>query len=194
MAEKIIIIVLSVFAALAILYLLFGLVCFIFIRVFTRKIKKNSKAVNLLLVQRQDIMKEIVGIAKSNNILLSSDDVENISLLNHISDFQTLSKEKIIDILKQEEKKLQIELADLEHDEKLLKTNIEKLKDPDYIAKYARENFQYSKAGEIILKLDSLGNNENVEEKNDFQYKIIFEVGFGILFIIILYVFIKNRK
>lgn len=96
--------------------------------------------------------------------------------------------------LKQEEKKLQIELADLEHDEKLLKTNIEKLKDPDYIAKYARENFQYSKDGEIILKLDSLGNNENVEEKNDFQYKIIFEVGFGILFIIILYVFIKNRK
>ena len=80
MAEKIIIIVLSVFAALAILYLLFGLVCFIFIRVFTRKIKKNSKAVNLLLVQRTDIMKEIVEIAKSNDILLPSDDVENIAL------------------------------------------------------------------------------------------------------------------
>ena len=93
MAEKIIIIVLTVFAALAILYLLFGLVCFIFIRVFTRKIKKNSKAVNLLLVQRQDIMKEIVEIAKSNDILLPSDDVENIALLNHISDFQTLAKE-----------------------------------------------------------------------------------------------------
>lgn len=93
MAEKIIIIVLSVFAALAILYLLFGLVCFIFIRVFTRKIKKNSKAVNLLLVQRTDIMKEIVEIAKSNDILLPSDDVENIALLNNISDFQTLTKE-----------------------------------------------------------------------------------------------------
>ena len=34
-----------------------------------------------------------MGIAKSNNILLPSDDVENISLLNHISDFQTLTKE-----------------------------------------------------------------------------------------------------
>lgn len=96
--------------------------------------------------------------------------------------------------LKQEEKKLQIELADLEHDEKLLKINIEKLKDPDYIAKYAREYFQYSKDGEIILKIDSLNNNDLEEKKEDFEYETIFGVSCGILFIIVLYVFIKNRK
>lgn len=96
--------------------------------------------------------------------------------------------------LKKEEKKLQTELATLEHDEKLLKINIEKLKDPDYIAKYAREYFQYSKDGEIILKIDSLNDNKLQEEQDDFEYKIILEVGCGILFVIILYVFIKNRK
>lgn len=95
--------------------------------------------------------------------------------------------------LKQEEKKLQIELADLEHDEKLLKINIEKLKDPDYIAKYAREYFQYSKDGEIILKIDSL-NDKLTEEQDDFEYDIILKIGCGILFVIMLYVFIKNRK
>lgn len=95
--------------------------------------------------------------------------------------------------LKQEEKKLQLELADLEHDEKLLKINIEKLKDPDYIAKYAREYFQYSKDGEIILKIDSL-NNKLDEKQEEFQYDIILKVGCGVLFVIILYVFIKNRK
>lgn len=95
--------------------------------------------------------------------------------------------------LKQEEKKLQLELADLEHDEKLLKINIEKLKDPDYIAKYAREYFQYSKDGEIILKIDSL-NDKLTEEQDDFEYDIILKIGCGILFVIMLYVFIKNRK
>lgn len=96
--------------------------------------------------------------------------------------------------LKQEEKKLQIELADLEHDEKLLKINIEKLKDPNYIAKYAREYFQYSKDGEIILKIDSLNNNKIEEKQDTFEYETILVFGCGILFVIILYVFIKNRK
>jgi len=95
--------------------------------------------------------------------------------------------------LKQEEKQLQTELATLEHNEKLLKINIEKLKDPEYIAKYAREYFQYSKDGEIILKIDSL-NNKLDETKKDFEYDVILKLGCGILFVIILYVFIKNRK
>lgn len=96
--------------------------------------------------------------------------------------------------LKQEEKQLQTELAALEHDEKLLKINIEKLKDPNYIAKYAREYFQYSKDGEIILKIDSLNNKKLIEEQDDFEYDMILKVGCGVLFAILLYVFIKNRK
>ena len=31
--------------------------------------------------------------------------------------------------------------------------DVEKLEDPDYIARYAREKYMYSKDGEIILRL-----------------------------------------
>ena len=34
-----------------------------------------------------------------------------------------------------------------------LKVDVEKLEDPDYIARYAREKYMYSKDGEIILRL-----------------------------------------
>ncbi len=56
--------------------------------------------------------------------------------------------------LKNEEKKYEQELLDLEIDEKNLKNEIEKLKDPDYLARYAREKLLYSKDGEIIIKMD----------------------------------------
>ena len=38
-------------------------------------------------------------------------------------------------------------------DEKSLTTDILKLKDPDYIARYAREKYMYSKDGEVIIKI-----------------------------------------
>ena len=39
-------------------------------------------------------------------------------------------------------------------EEELLKSEIEKLQDEEYIARYAREKYLYSKDGEIILKID----------------------------------------
>ncbi len=41
----------------------------------------------------------------------------------------------------------------LEEEEKLNK-EITKLNDPEYIAKYAREKYMYSKNGEIIIRID----------------------------------------
>ena len=38
--------------------------------------------------------------------------------------------------------------------EDLLKSEISKLEDEEYVARYAREKFLYSKDGEIIIKLD----------------------------------------
>ena len=61
--------------------------------------------------------------------------------------------------LKQEHSIYEKELLKLEIDEKNLKNEIEKLKDPDYLARYARENYQYSKDGEIILKDINAGEN-----------------------------------
>ena len=52
------------------------------------------------------------------------------------------------------ERELQDKIVDLEKEKEVLETDILKLKDPDYIAKYVREKYFYSKDGELILKID----------------------------------------
>lgn len=61
-----------------------------------------------------------------------------------------------------EKKKFQEELEVLKDTEDELKGQVNKLQDPDYIARYARENYSYSKNGEYIIKL-----NEEDKTKND---------------------------
>ena len=39
-------------------------------------------------------------------------------------------------------------------DEEELKEEINKLQDPEYMAKYAREKYLYSKKGEIVIKIE----------------------------------------
>ena len=41
----------------------------------------------------------------------------------------------------------------LKDQEDELKVDASKLQDPDYIARYAREKYSYSKDGEIILRI-----------------------------------------
>ncbi len=53
----------------------------------------------------------------------------------------------------QEKKDLEQELISLKNKEKELKVDANKLQDPDYIARYAREKYLYSKDGEFILKI-----------------------------------------
>lgn len=53
----------------------------------------------------------------------------------------------------QEKRELKKELASLKEKEDELKVDASKLQDPDYIARYAREKYAYSKDGEIILRL-----------------------------------------
>ena len=53
----------------------------------------------------------------------------------------------------QEKDKLEKELVSLKNKEKELKVDANKLQDPDYIARYAREKYLYSKDGEFILKI-----------------------------------------
>lgn len=44
-------------------------------------------------------------------------------------------------------------MNDLADKEDYLKVEVEKLNDPEYIAKYAREKYLYSKAGEFTIKM-----------------------------------------
>lgn len=53
----------------------------------------------------------------------------------------------------QEQKFLKEKLVILKEDEDLLKQEVQKMSDPNYIARYAREKYLYSKDGEIIIKI-----------------------------------------
>ncbi len=53
----------------------------------------------------------------------------------------------------QEKAELKQEMLSLREKEAELKVDVEKLEDPDYIARYAREKYMYSKDGELIIRL-----------------------------------------
>jgi len=55
--------------------------------------------------------------------------------------------------LKKEKDFLKEQLVKLEEEEKVLESDIQKLKDPEYIARYAREKYMYSKDGELIIRI-----------------------------------------
>ena len=48
---------------------------------------------------------------------------------------------------------LQTKYNELLKEEKELKAEVTKLKDPDYVARYARETYFYSLPGEVIIKM-----------------------------------------
>ena len=52
-----------------------------------------------------------------------------------------------------EKQELEDRLSDLKMEEKKLRLDADKLQDPDYIARYAREKYSYSKDGEFIIKI-----------------------------------------
>ena len=68
--------------------------------------------------------------------------------------YDCISNIRKINEMKKEKKNLQEELIVLQEEKEILETDILRLKDPDYIAKYVREKYFYSKDGELILRLD----------------------------------------
>ncbi len=53
-----------------------------------------------------------------------------------------------------EKQELKVDLSNKLEEEEKLNKEITKLNDPEYIAKYAREKYLYSKNGEIIIRID----------------------------------------
>ena len=103
----------------------------------------------------------------------------------------TLAIIKIVN-LNNEKKALNTELKSLKKDETDLAVEIEKLKDPDYLSRYARENYLYSKDGEYIIKLDDQEKEKEAEEKVDWKdYKYVF-IGGGVFVIILVIWLIKK--
>lgn len=64
--------------------------------------------------------------------------------------FDNISK---INKMKEEKHELQERLSSLKDEEKSLNIDIQKLQDPAYVARYAREKYLYSKDGELIIRI-----------------------------------------
>lgn len=98
--------------------------------------------------------------------------------------------------LKIQEKNLNEKLNQLEKQEKILSTDMEKLKDPEYLAKYAREAYSYSKEDEIIIQ--SLKDSKEQEDIEELEFslndKYILGTCIGIIGLILLYIIIKSVK
>lgn len=90
-------------------------------------------------------------------------------------------------------KLLQAELKNLQSDEENLKLEIQKLKDPEYVARYARENYLYSKDGEYIIKLDSKEEKTETIKENNNNYIYIMIVGVCIIVITVVIMRKKNK-
>lgn len=73
--------------------------------------------------------------------------------------------------LKKEEATLNIQLNQLKETEEDLKTDIEKLKNPDYLARYARAHYHYSKEGELVIQRSDTESSslDEVETENNRQ-------------------------
>lgn len=59
---------------------------------------------------------------------------------------------KIMEI-KKEKQILENKLVTLHDKESELNSDIKKLEDPEYVARYAREKYMYSKDGELIIRI-----------------------------------------
>ena len=85
-------------------------------------------------------------------------------LISYLSYNLFVSINKIISINK-EKKELEGRIVSLQEEEKKLQADIQKLEDPTYIARYAREKYLYSKDGELIIRFDDEEEKETESEE-----------------------------
>ena len=95
--------------------------------------------------------------------------------------------------LQNEEKNLQNELVSLKEEGKYLKLEIQKLNDPTYAIRYAKEKFLFSGEGEYVLKLNQVENKGVIADEKNNSLPII--VSSVLLFLVlILFLKIRGRK
>ena len=103
---------------------------------------------------------------------------------------------KLVNDLEKEEKDLQNKLVELQKENVNLKEEIEKLKNPEYLERYARENFLYSKDGEYVIRIDE--NNNPVVEMDttnvEYRQKIVIILGAVLFIIVIVYIIFKRKR
>lgn len=94
--------------------------------------------------------------------------------------------------LKKEEKNLQNELLSLQEEKANLKIEIQKLNNPEYVARYAKQTYLYSSNGEYVLKIDSNDKQQELKQNKNNRTGIIAIVSVCVFIIII--VILRKRK
>ena len=89
-----------------------------------------------------------------------------------------------------EEARLTNELNDLKEEELDLKNEVTKLKDPEYLARFARENYLYTKDGEYVIKVDenSIKKDKTQNDNIIYEYKVYIVIVAIILLLTIIYI------
>ena len=109
--------------------------------------------------------------------------------------YHLISYISLVNSLTKEQQELQNKLEELRRDNVVLKEEIEKLKNPDYLAKYARENFLYSRDGEYIIRIDENDNIVVEMNEDELKYRQVMVIILGVLVIsLIIYLAIRIRK
>ena len=96
-------------------------------------------------------------------------------------------------VLEKTRSDLQGELTALQRKEQNLNNDIQKLKDPEYIAKFAREHYMYSKDGEYIIKIEDEDVIDN-KESSSFDYKYLIYASGGCFILLVFYVLKKKNS
>ena len=92
--------------------------------------------------------------------------------------------------LKSEEANLKNQLVSLQDKKADLKVEIQKLNDPEYVARYAKENYLYSEDGEYVLKIDNSTPTVSEVSNNNNYYLI----GGEVLILCIILVLSRKKK
>ncbi len=95
--------------------------------------------------------------------------------------------------LNAEEASLKEELNDLKGESKDLKNELNKLQDKDYVARYARENYLYTRDGEYVIKVD---DDDEKKENSKFEITDEYIIGGAIVLgsLVLFYLIVKARK
>lgn len=96
--------------------------------------------------------------------------------------------------LKKEKAELEKTYLELQEHADELKIEIDKLHDPEYIAKFARENYLYSKEGELIIKINESQEEVATQEDKLEMNKNVITISLGVLFVVFLYIILHDKK
>lgn len=89
---------------------------------------------------------------------------------------------------------LQNEYIMLQENADELKVEITKLQDPEYLAKFARENYLYSKDGELIIKINEAKQEEHTLSAKTRVDEVIVKSSLVAVGLIFIYILIRSTK